>query len=285
MKANAVGLCLLILIPVFFGCCCSAVTPEEGIEAMPPEVGVEEGEYPAPGARGPEVSSAGWRTPLAAAEPAPGYRSPAGGGDLEEFRQSNLRLRQQVENLTREVESLHGEREAAAAPAVGPGPAPDAMGVAPAAPPASSGLTVETVRAVLASSGAGEFQVTLNPRNEVYLTLAGTVSFASGKATLKSSAQELLTRALSALKSRFPGMRVRVEGHTDSDPIRKSNWASNEALSKARAQAVADHVVRTTPLTPAEVGSSGFGAGRPIASNATRDGKAQNRRCEIVLLP
>ena len=155
--------------------------------------------------------------------------------------------------------------------------------MAPARPLAN--LTVEQVRGVLASGGAGQIQVAMNAKNEVYLMLPGSVSFGAGKADLKSSAQTLLTRAVSALKTEFPGMKLRVEGHTDSDPIRKSPWPSNMALSKARAEAVVSHIVRSSPVNPAEAASVGFGETRPVASNATREGKAQNRRSEIVLIP
>lgn len=76
---------------------------------------------------------------------------------------------------------------------------------------------------------------------------------------------------------------VRVVGHTDSIPVQRSNpFASNQGLSEARARSIADALVAAG--VPADiVTSEGRAAREPIASNATREGRARNRRVEIVI--
>jgi chemotaxis protein MotB len=109
------------------------------------------------------------------------------------------------------------------------------------------------------------------------------VLFDSGKATLRRSAYPVLDRVAQVLKE-IPDQPVGVEGHTDNVPIKVSGWASNDALSLARAQAVVDYLVRkgvaAGRLTPI-----GYGETHPIASNDAADGRQKNRRVEIVILP
>jgi flagellar motor protein MotB len=82
----------------------------------------------------------------------------------------------------------------------------------------------------------------------------------------------------------YPGSRVTVEGHTDSDPIRHSDWESNEHLSLARAEAVMGLLTKAgVPASSIEV--SGQGARQPIAAGTTARAKAQNRRVEIYIQP
>jgi chemotaxis protein MotB len=75
-----------------------------------------------------------------------------------------------------------------------------------------------------------------------------------------------------------------VEGHTDSDPIKKSKWESNAALSAARAQAVAACLVKECDFPGDAVSTTGYGSTRPITDNDTREAKARNRRIELVLV-
>ena len=78
---------------------------------------------------------------------------------------------------------------------------------------------------------------------EVVLDVAGDVLFDSGQVTLKSRAKQTLDRIASVLNNDYPGRLVRVGGHTDSDPIRKSKWGTNERLASERALAVEEYLV------------------------------------------
>jgi type VI secretion system protein ImpK len=75
---------------------------------------------------------------------------------------------------------------------------------------------------------------------------------------------------------------VRIEGHADSDPVTSLTFPDNVALSRARAEKVAA-LFRLRLSDPSRVSATGFGATQPIADNSTADGKALNRRVEVVI--
>jgi chemotaxis protein MotB len=106
--------------------------------------------------------------------------------------------------------------------------------------------------------------------------------FDSGKDALKGSASKSLDHIYSVLKAKYPGRHIEVAGHTDSDPIKKSNWKDNLELSSERAMAVARYL-REKGIAKEKIAATGYGEGRPIASNATAEGKKKNRRVEIVV--
>ncbi|MCE5326740.1 MAG: OmpA family protein [Planctomycetaceae bacterium] len=109
-------------------------------------------------------------------------------------------------------------------------------------------------------------------------TVEGDVLFASGKATLSGRSREL-----DSVVSRLRGAsRIQVVGHTDSDPIKKSHWASNYDLSMARAQAVKQYLVSRG--VSADIETLGMGPDQPVASNTSSTGKRQNRRVEIKVV-
>lgn len=113
-------------------------------------------------------------------------------------------------------------------------------------------------------------------RGEIFV-VAGDVLFDSGQATLKSSAKKELDGIANRIKSEHNGQRVRVEGYTDTDPIRKSKWGSNEALSEARAEAVRNYLV-SKGISSSRVSAVGMGAAKPKAT------KKDSRRVEIVVV-
>ncbi len=79
--------------------------------------------------------------------------------------------------------------------------------------------------------------------------------------------------------------QVAVEGHTDNQPIKHSGWRSNWELSTARALAVLHYFVDTRGLPPTRFQVIGVGEQRPVASNETAQGRQQNRRVEIIIVP
>jgi chemotaxis protein MotB len=117
--------------------------------------------------------------------------------------------------------------------------------------------------------------------SDIIVNVAGDVLFDSGQATLKSSAKAKLSQIASALKN-DPSQAIRVEGHTDSDPIRKSKWRDNYQLSEARATAVRDYLA-SQGIERARMSIVGHGPDSPVASNASRTEKARNRRVEIIV--
>ena len=106
--------------------------------------------------------------------------------------------------------------------------------------------------------------------------------FDSGKAALKGSTNKELDHIYSVLKAKYPGRHIEVAGHTDSDPIKKSSWKDNLELSSQRAMAVARYLMQKG-VAENKISATGYGEGRPIASNSTAAGKQKNRRVEIVV--
>ncbi len=116
----------------------------------------------------------------------------------------------------------------------------------------------------------------------ITVTLPDAILFDSGKIALKSSANKSLDHIYSVLKAKYPGRHIEVAGHTDSDPIKKSAWKDNLELSSQRAMAVARYLI-AKGIAENKISASGYGEGKPIASNSTASGKAKNRRVEIVV--
>ncbi|HLP85815.1 MAG TPA: OmpA family protein [Phycisphaerales bacterium] len=117
---------------------------------------------------------------------------------------------------------------------------------------------------------------TINDQGEAQATIAGNALFDSGKTTIKDSAKRQLDRIAKELNSSYRGAAIRIEGHTDSDPIRKSKWASNDALSQARADAVKQYLA-SKGVSASRMNSIGYGSSKPKST------KAASRRVEIVV--
>lgn len=113
--------------------------------------------------------------------------------------------------------------------------------------------------------------------SDVVVTVAGDVLFGSGSATLKNNAKTTLNSVANAIKSNYASSTVRVEGYTDTDPIKRSKWGSNEALSAARALAVERYLV-SRGLDADRIYAAAFGSAHQ------RGSKAASRRVEIVVL-
>lgn len=116
------------------------------------------------------------------------------------------------------------------------------------------------------------------------LTFVAEVLFDSGKAELKSKAQESLGKVVSVIQQKVPDRDIGIEGHTDNEPIKMSGWKSNWELSTARATSVL-HFMETEGVDPHHLVASGYGEYRPLGSNDTAEGRGRNRRVEIVILP
>ncbi len=111
------------------------------------------------------------------------------------------------------------------------------------------------------------------------ITLSGAVVFASGQSTLLPAARSALDNVAEALKA-TPERAITVEGHTDS----QGSVQSNQQLSQSRSEAVRAYLV-SRGIASAGIKAAGYGQDRPIADNKTAEGRATNRRVEIVLAP
>jgi len=112
------------------------------------------------------------------------------------------------------------------------------------------------------------------------ITLSGSVLFASAKYELLSSAAETLSRVAEALTKSESGSKILVQGYTDS----QGSDAYNQELSRHRAETVRAFLT-SHGIAPERVTAEGFGPSRPVADNTTAEGRANNRRVEIVVQP
>ena len=106
---------------------------------------------------------------------------------------------------------------------------------------------------------------------------AKTINFDTGKTSISKDSEEAL-KAIMAILDEYPNAKFTVEGHTDS----VGNAKNNMRLSEARALSVKSYLVENG-VDEFKLSSAGFGEDKPVASNDTRSGRAQNRRVEINL--
>jgi chemotaxis protein MotB len=104
--------------------------------------------------------------------------------------------------------------------------------------------------------------------------------FPSGSAEIRATSIPVL----SMLAATLPAGPLRVEGHTDNVPIHTVQFATNWELSTARATAIARLLLEHGPIDPINLSAAGYAEYHPVASNATEDGRTQNRRVDIILL-
>ncbi|MCC5829250.1 MAG: OmpA family protein [Phycisphaeraceae bacterium] len=125
---------------------------------------------------------------------------------------------------------------------------------------------------------------TVRRGSTVTVTVQGDILFAPGQATLTDASRRTLAQVAQVLNNRYPRGVIRIVGHTDSDPIRRSaaRWKDNYELSQGRANAVRDYLAERG-VSRGRMVVSGVGADQPVADNRTAAGKAKNRRVEIVV--
>ncbi|MFH1245602.1 MAG: OmpA family protein [Candidatus Omnitrophota bacterium] len=115
------------------------------------------------------------------------------------------------------------------------------------------------------------------------ITVVDNVLFASGKAKVRAEAYNTLDKIVATYRDAAMNREIGIEGHTDNQPIKYSNWKSNWELSTARAISVLHYLVEKG-ISPEKISATGYGEFRPIAENMTEQGRQKNRRVEIVLL-
>ncbi|MEZ4450819.1 MAG: OmpA family protein [Nannocystaceae bacterium] len=129
---------------------------------------------------------------------------------------------------------------------------------------------------------AGTIQLEFR-KGMLVVKLSNAILFDSGKTELKPEGQAAIGELAQALQT-VGDRDFLVSGHTDNVPIKTARFKSNWELSTARAVEVVKHMI-DSGMNPLHVGAAGFGENDPVADNSTEDGRAQNRRIEVVLLP
>jgi chemotaxis protein MotB len=119
-------------------------------------------------------------------------------------------------------------------------------------------------------------------QGKLTVNILDRVMFDSGEAILKPEGESVM-RKIAAILAEHPALKIHVIGHTDNVPIR-SRFASNWELSAARALAAVHFLTEKAGVDPHRVGAVGYGEYRPIADNATAEGRAKNRRIAVTIL-
>lgn len=129
---------------------------------------------------------------------------------------------------------------------------------------------------------SGQLKVKIR-NGQMVIELANNILFDSGKTDVKEDGQAALSE-LSGVLSTIKNRRFLVAGHTDNVPISSNRYSSNWELSTARAVNVVEFL-QEGGVPPTQLAAAGFGEHDPVASNEDDEGKALNRRIEIMLMP
>ncbi len=132
--------------------------------------------------------------------------------------------------------------------------------------------------------GDKDVRLEMAERGLVIIFLA-EVLFDSGKSDIKEEAHSALEKIAKILNKNVADRNIGIEGHTDNEPIKYSGWKSNWELSTARATSVLHYLEDEKGLDPKRLSATGYAQHRPVASNDDEEGRRQNRRVEIVILP
>lgn len=119
---------------------------------------------------------------------------------------------------------------------------------------------------------------------KVFVSISDKLLFQSGQADIGSRAGEILSKVAKVVKDN-QDLEVTIEGHTDNVPISTAKFPDNWALSGARAQAVAKMLSTNYGVMPNRLSAAARGEFSPKADNSTEEGRAMNRRTEIILTP
>ena len=140
----------------------------------------------------------------------------------------------------------------------------------------------DRIRSILSAEISNGLVEVERDGDKIILRLGQQDSFDSGRAEVKSSFEATLKKVGLALND--VGGMVKIEGHTDNVPVGfSSRYRSNWDLSSARSASVADYILESSGLQPGNVSVAGFADSKPIASNDTSEGRARNRRIEVLV--
>lgn len=136
-----------------------------------------------------------------------------------------------------------------------------------------------------ALAGFDELDIKVEYRNgKVYVSMAEKLLFKSGSISVDPKGQEALLKLAGALNKK-PDVTVTVEGHTDNKPMNSEKIKDNWDLSVLRATSIVRIMSEDGKMNPARITASGRGETNPISDNGSPEGRAKNRRTEIILTP
>ena len=192
----------------------------------------------------------------------------------EEISQLEVRLRH-VERLKEELERVRAAREAQEAKLAKVKREVEAVGKA-----------IDRITKALEEK-FGKSLVVTQHQDRLVLTMLGQVLFESGEAQLTPLGLDIMKQVGEVLAA-LPNKNIQVEGHTDNNPIYgrlQQQYPTNWELSTARATTVLRYLIEQTGMNPKDFAATGYAETRPAVPNDSDEGRAQNRRVEIVLYP
>lgn len=182
---------------------------------------------------------------------------------LEESRTQNA-------TLQKENEGLRGR------------PAETAGTGSAAAPVADNSAAVsETLSNIKKSTG---LDARVTPDGNISIVIPSDINFSAGSKDLTAAGRKALDGLAKELDGQFAGYSIRIEGHTDSDPIKKSNFKDNWELGSERSLSVLRYLATEHKVSPERLEAASRGDTMPVADNKSDKGKAKNRRVEVIVL-
>jgi chemotaxis protein MotB len=133
----------------------------------------------------------------------------------------------------------------------------------------------------------GKSLVVTQHQDRLVLTMLGQILFESGEAQLTPLGLDIMEQVGEVLAT-LPNKNIQVEGHTDNNPIYgrlQEQYPTNWELSTARATSVLRFLIEQTGMNPTDFSATGYADTRSAVENDSEEGRAQNRRVEIVLYP
>ncbi len=173
--------------------------------------------------------------------------------------------RVQVANLQRENESMRSR------------PAEGAVAAAPAQDSTAVSESVDRLK----TKG---FDAYRTADGNIAIVLPSDINFAAGSKDLTPAGRKAVDQIAAELDGQFAGHSVRIEGHTDGDPIKKAPFKDNWELGSERALSVLRTLVNDHKVAPERLVAASRGETVPVADNKSDKGKARNRRVEVVVL-
>lgn len=140
-----------------------------------------------------------------------------------------------------------------------------------------------TIKNALLGFNSDELSVEMK-NNKIYVSLSDKLLFKSGSASIENKGKDALKK-LADIIIKNTEIDILIEGHTDNVPIKNDKYRDNWDLSVARATSIVRILSDDYKVPPARLTAAGRGEFFPKASNETNEGKAKNRRTEIILAP
>ncbi len=141
-----------------------------------------------------------------------------------------------------------------------------------------------TIEGYIKEKGLSQRLLTELTKQGLLLTITEGVLFESGNAEVVGDARRIAVE-ISHLIVTDPARQIMIEGHTDNNPIQTAKYPSNWELSSSRALNFMKILLENEKLDPKKFSATGYGEYQPVDTNDTPEGRAKNRRVEVLILP